>query len=154
MKNYKLMKTIKIKLLFVLMVILITQNLLYCQNDNRKKMQKIIKQKFIEKLAISDTLGEKFFELYEKSTKEIKALNKEKKDLMEEIENNLDAQDMKSKTDRLFEIDRLIENSKMEFYNNLKAIFTYKQIAQTLIFQRNLKQFLKNEIKKKERNFK
>jgi len=68
---------------------------------------------------------------------------------MESIESNLDAADMNTKTDRLFEIDKSIENSKNEFYDNLKTIFNYKQIAQTLIFQRNLKQFLKKELKKR-----
>jgi len=65
------MKTFKISLFFLILIVFIGQNLVYGQNDNRKKMQKIIKQKFIEKLDISDSLGEKFFDLYNKSQKEI-----------------------------------------------------------------------------------
>jgi hypothetical protein len=112
-------------------------------------MQRIIRQKFIEKLEISDSLGDKFFKIYNKSINDIRVLNKEKKDLMESIENNLDASDMSSKTDRIFEIDQQIENSKKDFYNELKTIFNYKQIAQTIIFQRNLKQFLNKELRKR-----
>jgi hypothetical protein len=147
------MKTFKLNLLLIILIILIGQNLVFGQNDNRKKLQKIIKQKFIEKLEISDSLGDKFFELYNKSLKDIRTLNKEKKELMETMENNLEATDMKSKTDRFFEINQLIENSKNDFYDKLKTIFTYKQIAQTLIFQKNLKQFLNKELKKKSNEF-
>jgi hypothetical protein len=143
------MKNLKIKLFLIILIILIGQSLIYSQNDNKRKLQKIIKQKFIEKLDISDSLGDKFFKIYNKSLNDIKTLNKEKKDLMESIENNLDASDMNTKTDRLFEIDQQIENSKKDFYNELKTLFSYKQIAQTIIFQRNLKQFLKKEMRKR-----
>ena len=143
------MKNIKLKLILLFLIVIFTQNFIYSQIDNKKKLQRIIRQKFIEKLEISDSLGDKFFKIYNKSINDIRALNKEKKDLMESIESNLDASDMSSKTDRLFEIDQQIENSKKDFYNELKTIFTYKQIAQTIIFQRNLKQFLNKEIRKR-----
>ena len=143
------MKNIKTKLILLFLIVIVSQNFIYSQIDNKKKLQRIIRQKFIEKLEISDSLGDKFFKIYNKSINDIRALNKEKKDLIESIENNLDASDMSSKTDRLFEIDQQIENSKKDFYNELKTIFTYKQIAQTIIFQRNLKQFLNKEIRKR-----
>jgi len=143
------MKNIKTKLILLFLIVIVSQNFIYSQIDNKKKLQRIIRQKFIEKLEISDSLGDKFFKIYNKSINDIRALNKEKKDLMESIESNLDASDMSSKTDRLFEIDQQIENSKKDFYNELKTIFTYKQIAQTIIFQRNLKQFLNKEIRKR-----
>jgi hypothetical protein len=143
------MKNIKTKLILIFLIVIVSQNFIYSQIDNKKKMQRIIRQKFIEKLEISDSLGDKFFKIYNKSINDIRVLNKEKKDLMESIENNLDASDMSSKTDRIFEIDQQIENSKKDFYNELKTIFNYKQIAQTIIFQRNLKQFLNKELRKR-----
>ncbi len=143
------MKNIKTKLILVFLIVIVSQNFIYSQIDNKKKLQRIIRQKFIEKLEISDSLGDKFFKIYNKSINDIRVLNKEKKDLMESIENNLDASDMSSKTDRIFEIDQQIENSKKDFYTELKTIFNYKQIAQTIIFQRNLKQFLNKELRKR-----
>lgn len=144
------MKNIIFKIIFFFVISIISFNLSFAQNDNQKKYQKLLKEKFTEKLGISDTLTDKFFEFYSKSRNDIKKLNKEKKETMETIEQNPESSDIGLKIDRLVEIDQLIENSKKDLINNLKTIFTPPQIAKTIIFQKNLQKFLRKEIKKKQ----
>ncbi|HEY5124022.1 MAG TPA: hypothetical protein VIK14_09830 [Ignavibacteria bacterium] len=137
------------KLVFLIILIFATFNLLNAQNDNLKKYQKLLKAKITEKLNISDSLADKYFEFFNQSREGIKKLNKEKIEIIQSIEDNPESSDISTKIDRLLEIDQLIENYKKEYFNNLKTIFSPSQIAKSIIFQKNLRQFLKKEIKKK-----
>ena len=141
----------KFYLTLVTLLLLITfiNNVSYSQNDNKGKFKALVKEKLIEKLSISDSIADIYMGLYTKNANEIKKLNQEKRELMKEIENNYDALDIQDKIDRLLAIDIQIDNIKKEFINELKSFLTPKQIAQSIIFQRNLRLYLQKEIKKR-----
>ena len=141
------MEKIKSKLVLLTILMLLMFSISYAQNNNLKKYQKLLKQKLTVKLEISDTLADKYFEFFKISRNEIKKLNKERNETMEAIEENPESLDINAKIERLLEIDQSVENSKKDFIKNLKTIFTPAQIAKTIIFQRNLQKFLKNQIK-------
>ena len=143
------MKKTYFTILTVLMLLVFVNNYSYSQNDNKGKFRAVIKQKLMEKLSISDSVAENYLNLYARNAGEIKKLVKERRDLLKEIENNFDASDMQDKIDRLFAIDLQIDSIKKDFVNELKTFLSPKQIAQSIIFQRNLRTYLQKEIRKK-----
>lgn len=146
MKNYKTI------ILITLLIIILGSINSYSQNDNKKKFRTLVKQKLMEKLDISDSIADKYINLYNKNREDIKKLQQEKRTLMKDIEDNFDAADISDKIDRLVDIDLQIDKIKKEFINEAKTFLTPKQIAQSIIFQRNLKLFLAKEIKKKKKS--
>ena len=143
------MKKFYLTLVTLLLLITFINNVSYSQNDNKGKFKALVKEKLIEKLSISDSIADIYMGLYTKNANEIKKLNQEKRELMKEIENNYDASDIQDKIDRLLAIDIQIDNIKKEFITELNSFLTPKQIAQSIIFQRNLRLYLQKEIKKR-----
>jgi hypothetical protein len=110
------------------------------------KLNKAVKEKLMEKLDIDEATANKFFSLFNKQKKVIREYNKDKKQLMKSIEENPGASDVLTKINELIEIDDKINKSRKEFISDLQKIFTPKQIAQSITFQKNLRKlFLKDK---------
>lgn len=132
------------KILIVLVFILGLSFSLQAQEDTsmagpRKELHKAVKEKFMEKLSIDESTANKFFTLYGEQRKLISGYNREKKDIMKNLEDNPDASDVMTKLNQLLEIDDKITKAKKDFISDLQKFLTPKQIAQTITFQKNLK---------------
>lgn len=125
-------------------------------NDNkpyRDEIDKIMKQKFMEKVNVDESTANNFFTMFKENNKKIRMLNKEKKEILESIEGNPDAADIDSKIDKLLDIETKIIEQKKSFMSELKTILTPQQIAKTIILQRNFeKEFKKQIIKQRKRD--
>lgn len=116
--------------------------------DSRQKLKKAIKEKLMEKLNIDEPTANNFFKLFNEQRKVTNGYNKEKRQLMKSIEENPDASDVIKKINELIEIDDKINKSRKEFVIELQKFLTPKQIAQSIIFQKNLKKlFFKDKRK-------
>jgi hypothetical protein len=123
---------------------------LHAQNDttlsnSRTKLRKVIKEKLMEKLNIDDATANKFIKLFNEQKKTIGDYNKEKRQIFKSIEENPDAGDVSDKINDLLNIDDKINKSRRDFIDDLKRILTPKQIAQSLIFQKNLRKYFMKE---------
>jgi Spy/CpxP family protein refolding chaperone len=112
---------------------------------SRKKLHKAVKEKFMQKLNIDEATANKFFELYGEQKKEMKEFEKSKRQLMQSIEENPESSDVMTKIDQILDIDEKICKSRRDFITSLQKFLTPGQIAQSIIFQKNLKKlYIKN----------
>lgn len=122
------------------------------RKDFREKIQKLRKEKLIEKLNISETTADKVFEMEGSMVDEIREYQKEKRETFKEIENNPDATDIDSKLNRILDLDIKTAEAKKSYYTNLKEILTPKQIAEAMVLQMKFNKKLREQFKKKRKN--
>lgn len=119
------------------------------RKDFREKIQKLRKEKLIEKLNISETTADKVFDMEGEMVSEIRGYKEEKREIFKAIENNPDAADIDSKLNRILDLDVIIAETKKNYYSNLKEILTPKQIAQAMVLQMKFNKKLREQFKKK-----
>jgi hypothetical protein len=141
------------KIVIILILIVGFNFTLQAQEDtsltgSRHKLKKVVREKLIEKLEIDEASADKFITLYNEQKKVMGDYNKDKKDLMRTIEDNPDASDVMKKINDLIEIDDKINKSRKEFIAELQKFLTPKQIAQSIIFQKNLRKLFLKENRK------
>ncbi|HCN37696.1 MAG TPA: hypothetical protein DIS94_08305 [Bacteroidetes bacterium] len=105
----------------------------------------------MEKLSIDENTADKYLTLTKNFQSSIRTLSSNQRKIYKELESNLDSPDLSSKIDEITNIDIQIANQKKEYYNNLKSIFTPKQIAQSIILQRDLFKKVKSEVDKRKK---
>lgn len=145
---------IKYSILTLLVLTFLTVNLSFAQKDNFKfsdEVNKVLKSKLMEKLSIDENTADKYLTLTKNFQSSIRTLSSNQKKIYKELESNLDSPDLSSKIDEITNIDIQIANQKKEYYNNLKSIFTPKQIAQSIILQRDLFKKVKSEVDKRKK---
>jgi hypothetical protein len=124
----------------------------YAQDDRdkfRQEIDKIRKEKFIERTKVDDATADRYFQVTNTFMETMKSLNQQQRRLMKSIEDNPDASDIDSKLNQFIENEDKIGNVKKEYYENLKTFLTSKQVAQSIIFQRQFMKKLKNEVDKR-----
>lgn len=144
------MKAINL-LIIVFAFVLLTSAGSYSQIDtshSREKLRKVVKEKLIEKLNIDETTANKFIDLAAAQKKEMKEYMKKRNDLTEYIFDNPQSSDVGTKLDDLMDTENKINQSKNDFYIKLKAFLTPNQIAQSMVFQKELMKFMRKEMKR------
>jgi hypothetical protein len=138
------------KILLLLIIALCFNISLKAQEDttftnSRIKLRKVIKEKLMEKLNIDDATANVFIKLFNEQKKSIGDYNKEKRQIFKSIEENPNSGDVSGKISTLLDIDDKINKSHRDFITELGKILTPQQIAQSLIFQKNLRKFFIKE---------
>lgn len=146
------MKTFKL-IIFVLAFILLAGSDSYSQNDTtrakeKEKLRKVVKEKLIEKLNIDEATAGKFIEITAANRKEMKEYNKKRKELTDYIFDNPQSSDIGTKLEELLDTENKVNQTRNEYYAKLKAILTPNQIAQAMVFQKELVKFMKKEMKR------
>jgi len=137
-------------IILVLAFFVLASTTSYSQNDtarSRDKLKKIVKEKLIEKLKIDEPTANKLIELTAENRKETKELRKKQKELTDYIFDNPQSSDIGSKLDDLMDSENKLNQLKNDHYTKLKAFLTPTQIAQSIVFQRELMKFMKKEMK-------
>ncbi len=148
------MKTLNL-LILVLSFILLTGTSSYSQSDSarsRDKLKKIIKEKIIEKLKIDESSATKLIDLTTENRKDMKDLKKKRKELTEYIFENAQTSDVGTKMEDLMDTENKINQSRNDFYTKLKTFLTPNQIAQAMVFQKDLMKFMKKEMKRNKKD--
>jgi hypothetical protein len=140
---------------FVLSIVILfffTNNSINAQDSTKKlqgKLHKVIKEKVKEKLKLDDSTSEKFNKMYDEYQIETRELNKTRIKLYKYIESNLNSDDISTKLDELLNNETKIQKTHEKYIENLKTIFTSKQLATLLVFSQKVKKLLRNEIGKR-----
>ncbi len=144
------MKNTKILILAIILTLIAGSNL-FAQKDTtgaREKLHKVLKEKLIEKVGLSEATADKVMEITAEHRKEIKALKKQIKTLKKEIYDNPKSSDVSSKLDELAALQEKTHKSSMEMQTKMRSLLTPTQIAETMAFQKEVKKFMKKEVKK------
>lgn len=115
------------------------------------ELKKIRKEKYLENVSVDNATADKYFEIFDENFLSLRKLNKQKKDNMEYIENNVEASDISAKIDEILDIESKILEKKKDMFVQLKTFLTPKQIAQSIIFQVKFTKELKNQIDKRKK---
>jgi low affinity Fe/Cu permease len=148
------MKAINI-LITVFAFVLLTSAGTYSQNDtsrSKEKLRKVIKEKLIEKLNIDEATANKFIDIAAAQRKEMKEFMKKRKDLTDYIFDNPQSSDVGTKLEDLMDTENKLNQSRNDFYTKLKSFLTPNQIAQSMVFQKELMKFMKKEMKRNNKN--
>jgi len=143
MKHYKILSLVFLAMLFC--------SSLYAQPKMNEELNKIRKQKYMEKVQVDNSTADRYFSLFDENFKTMMKYNREKRETMKYIEQNIDAGDVSAKMDEVLALESKILDLKKSFLNDLKTFLTPKQIAQSFIFQKKFNDGLKKEINKKKK---
>jgi Spy/CpxP family protein refolding chaperone len=113
--------------------------------NSRIKLRKVIKEKLMDKLNIDEATANKFIKLFNEQKRTIGDYNKEKRQLFKSIEENPNASDVTTKINTMLDIDDKINKSRRDFITEIGKILTPQQIAQSLVFQKNLRKYFMKE---------
>jgi|GEM_PF-1225777 len=145
------MKT-RIILLLVAAIILAGTMSATAQQDtaSRKgKFQKVVKEKFMERVGVDEKTADKFMETAKEHKQEMQQLQKQRKSIHEEIMNSPGSADVQSKLEEYLDIDYKMYQARKNFFNELKTFMTPQQIAATMSFQKDMKDIMKKNKKGK-----
>lgn len=137
----------------LLTVLLLNAAITFAQRDGKKipsdDLDKVLKQKVMEKLSFDEPTADKLILAYKENNKQMRIINKERKDIMESIELNPEASDVGSKLDKMVDVETKMADIRKEFFNELKTFLTPQQIAKTLVIRKNFHKELRRQMKQR-----
>ncbi len=115
-----------------------------------ERLESYKKVRMIEALKLDEETGVKLINRYNEHRKGMKQLEKERGEAMDKLESQFqssvaDAEFQKT-FNELFDIERRISEARKKYLESLKEIFSNKQIAEYLIFERNFMKDLRNVV--------
>ncbi|MFZ4619020.1 MAG: hypothetical protein ACOYNS_00565 [Bacteroidota bacterium] len=116
-----------------------------------ERLEQYKKIRMIEALKLDEETGLKLVGRYNKHRENVKQLEENRAALVEKLEAQLKSNAADSELQRSFnefyEIEKKIGESRKKFLEDLKEIFTNKQIAEYMVFERNFMTDLRNTVK-------
>ncbi len=125
-----------------------------------ERLESYKKIRMIEALKLDEETGLKLVKRYNKHRETIKDLEGDRANLIDKLESQLSANasdaDLQKTFNEFFEMEKKIGEARKKYIEELKEIFTNKQIAEYMIFERNFMKDLRNVVKdvQKERQHK
>jgi hypothetical protein len=122
-------------------------------DDLKDRVEKIKLDKLIKKLDLDSITALTFKEKYKNYSKEIKILNKKRVVLYLDMAQNIESGNgLDTIVNRLLEIEKEIFDKKIKFTEELQQIFSARQIATMIIFERKFASELKKLLKEQKRD--
>ncbi|MEO6694044.1 MAG: hypothetical protein ABIY50_12820 [Ignavibacteria bacterium] len=118
------------------------------KKNNSDDLDKVLKQKVMDKLSFDESAADMFISAYKDNNKQMRLINKERKEIMESIELDPGASDIESKLDKMVEVDTKMAELRKNFFIQLKTFLTPQQIAKTLILRKNFHKELRKQMGK------
>jgi hypothetical protein len=115
-----------------------------------ERLERYKKIQMVEVLKLDEETGMKLITRYNNHRKSVQQLEKERGELLDKLESQVqssvaDGEYQKSFND-LLDIERKITDTRKKYLESLKEIFSSKQIAEYLIFERNFMKDLRNVV--------
>lgn len=116
-----------------------------------ERLEQFKKIRMIEALKLDEETGLKLVGRYNKHREGVKQLEESRAALVEKLESQLRSNasdsELQKSFNEFYEIEKKIGESRRKFLEELKEIFTNKQIAEYMIFERNFMNDLRNVVK-------
>ncbi len=115
-----------------------------------ERLESYKKVRMIEVLKLDEETGLKLVNRYNEHRKIVKQLENDRGDVMDKLESQIQSStadaELQKTFGELYEIERKIMESRRKYLENLKEIFSTKQIAEYIIFERNFMKDLRNVV--------
>ena len=116
-----------------------------------ERLESFKKIRMIEALRLDEETGLKLVKRYNKHRSEVKDLEQERSNLIDKLDSqvrsNASDGDLQKSFNEFYEIEKKITDAREKYLNELKEIFTNKQIAEYMVFERNFMKDLRNMVK-------
>lgn len=116
-----------------------------------ERIENFKKVKMIETLNLDEETGIKLVSRYNKHRERIQEIEKERGLLLDKLETQIKANVTESEYQKtlneITELEKKISESRKKYLDELKEIFTNKQISEYLVFERNFTKDLRNMAK-------
>ena len=116
-----------------------------------ERLESYKKIRMIEALSLDEETGLKLVGRYNRHREIVKGLEDERAKVIDKLElqiqSNAGDSDLQKSFNEFFEIEKKINDSRKKYLDELKEIFTNKQIAQYMIFERNFMKDLRKVVK-------
>ncbi|MBW7887935.1 MAG: hypothetical protein H3C35_06195 [Bacteroidetes bacterium] len=148
------MKTIFISFLLVVTVTF-SQAQMRGRNQSEhgpfEKIEELKKVKMIEALGLSEDQSVKLIARYNKHRETMKAIENDRSDLVDKLEEQINANSSNEEFDKTFaalgEIDSRMRDARRTYLESLKEVLSKKQLAQYFVFERNFARDIRNMAK-------
>jgi len=135
-----------------LILFFFTTGFSFAQRDGKNKtsddLDRVLKQKVMEKLNFDESTADRLILAYKDNKKQMRIINKERKEIMESIELDPGATDIETKLDKMLEIETKMTDLRKNFFTDLKTFLTPQQIAKTLVLRKNFNKELRKQMGK------
>ena len=115
-----------------------------------ERLESYKKVRMIEALNLDEKTGVKLISRYTDHRNSVKKLEKERGEVMDKLDVQVQSTagdgEFKKSFNELFEIERKITDARKKYLDELKEIFSTRQIAEYLIFERNFMKDLRNVV--------
>ncbi len=121
----------------------------FSQDDElREKIENIKLEKMTKKLELDDATKTTFIEKYKSFGKSLRELNLKRAKIYRQMNENLESGNgLDTLTEQIIKVESEINESKINFLNDLKTMFTAKQLAGMIIFERKFTNELRKLLK-------
>ena len=125
----------------------------FAQEERGKNMKVMMKWKLIEYLDLDESQAEKFFPKMNTHEKELKSINKEIKELKDQLEeqissNSSSKRENKRVIEQIQELEKNKIDKKFSYIRSLDGDLTPHQVSKLMVFDKKFKKTLKDQIKK------
>lgn len=135
------------KKLIVIFALLIVSNILFAQpwemrENQRRKLEEFKKIKLIETLDLSEDESTKFFALYNEHQKKVRAIQKERDQVIDQLErltrdeSKFNVKKYEELEKRLNELDQELFRNRQEFHSSIKNVLSPFKVAKFHVFER------------------
>lgn len=115
-----------------------------------ERLESYKKVRMIEVLKLDEETGLKLVNRYNEHRTIVRQLEKDRGVVMDKLESQVQSTiadaELQKTFSELFEIERKIMDSRKKYIENLKEIFSTKQIGEYIIFERNFMKDLRNVV--------
>ena len=116
-----------------------------------ERLESFKKIRMIEALQLDEETGLKLVKRYNNHRTSVKELEQDRSNLIDKLDSqvrsNASDGDLQKSFNEFFEIEKKITEAREKYLNELKEIFTNKQIAEYMVFERNFMKDLRNVVK-------
>ncbi|MFA5832265.1 MAG: hypothetical protein WDA22_02205 [Bacteroidota bacterium] len=116
-----------------------------------ERLESFKKIRMIEALKLDEETGLKLVGRYNKHRESVKELEEDRTKIIEKLDeqvrSNATDSDLQKSFNEFFEIEKKISDARKKYLEGLKEIFTNKQIAEYMIFERNFMKDLRKVVK-------
>ena len=116
-----------------------------------ERLESYKKVRMIEVLKLDEETGIKLVSRYNKHRESVKALEDDRADLIDKLESQVRSKandsELQKSFNEFFDIEKKITDARKKYIEELKEIFSNKQIAEYMIFERNFFKDLRDVVK-------
>ena len=114
------------------------------------RVEDLKKIKMIEELNLPEDISVKFISRYSSFSKQTKEINKQRMNLVDELEfllKNNNQAEITKRLDQLEEIEKKVSENKRSFIADVKQILSPEKVAKFIVFERNFQRELRDLLK-------